>query len=61
VNALPGPFDPLDPEVFPSEPLDPVAYADAVERWVAAGATVVGGCCHTRPAHLDEVRRRLFT
>lgn len=61
VNALPGPFDPLDPEVFPSEPLDPVAYADAVERWVAAGATLVGGCCHTRPAHLDEVRRRLFT
>jgi S-methylmethionine-dependent homocysteine/selenocysteine methylase len=61
VNALPGPFDPLDPEVFPNEPLDPVAYADAVERWVAAGATLVGGCCHTRPAHLDEVRRRLFT
>ena len=60
-DALPGPFDPLDPEVVPSEPLGPSAYADAVERWVEAGATLVGGCCHTRPAHLDEVRGRLFT
>jgi len=58
-DALPGPFDPLDPEVIASEPLDPEAYADAVMRWVEAGATLVGGCCHTRPAHLDEVRRRL--
>ena len=58
-DALPGPFDPLDPEVVPSEDLSPEAYADAVMRWVEAGATLVGGCCHTRPAHLDEVRRRL--
>jgi len=58
-NALPGPFDPLDPEAISSEALGPEAYADAVERWVEAGATLVGGCCHTRPAHLDEVRRRL--
>jgi S-methylmethionine-dependent homocysteine/selenocysteine methylase len=27
--------------------------------WIDAGATLVGGCCHTRPAHLAEVRRRL--
>ena len=58
-DALPGPFDPLDPEVVPSAPLDPGAYADAVMSWVGAGATLVGGCCHTRPLHLDEVRRRL--
>jgi S-methylmethionine-dependent homocysteine/selenocysteine methylase len=59
-DALPGDFDPLDPEGFDSVPLDPVAYADRVEVWVAAGATLVGGCCHTGPAHLDEVRRRLL-
>jgi S-methylmethionine-dependent homocysteine/selenocysteine methylase len=58
-DALPGPFDARDPEASPSTPLDPVAYADAVEGWVAAGATLIGGCCHTRPAHMDEVRRRL--
>jgi S-methylmethionine-dependent homocysteine/selenocysteine methylase len=59
VDALPGAFDPLDPEAMDSRALDPVAYADAVQAWVAAGATLIGGCCHTRPAHLDEVRRRL--
>jgi len=59
VDALPGPFDPLDPETFESRPLDPVEYAAAVERWVAAGATLVGGCCHTGPAHIDEIRSRL--
>ena len=59
VDALVGEFNPLDPESTPGRPLDPVAYADAVENWIAAGATLVGGCCHTGPAHLDEVRRRL--
>ena len=32
--------------------LDPPAYRAHVERWWAAGATVVGGCCGTRPAHI---------
>jgi len=58
-DALPGDFDPLDPEEVPSTDLDPRAYAEAALRWVEAGATLIGGCCHTRPAHLDEVRRRL--
>ena len=58
-DALPGDFNPLDPEEVPSTDLDPRAYADAALRWVEAGATLIGGCCHTRPAHLDEVRRRL--
>ncbi|MDE0891244.1 MAG: homocysteine S-methyltransferase family protein [Planctomycetota bacterium] len=58
-NSLPGIFDPLDPETAPSEPLGPAAYADAVMRWVSAGATLVGGCCHTSPAHIAEVRSRL--
>jgi homocysteine S-methyltransferase len=58
-DALPGDFDPFDPEAAPTNPLDPVAYADRVEEWIAAGATLIGGCCHTGPAHLDEVRRRV--
>ena len=58
-DALPGDFDPLDPEEVPYADLDPRAYAEAALRWVEAGATLIGGCCHTRPAHLDEVRRRL--
>ena len=32
--------------------LEPPAYLGFVESWLAKGATVVGGCCGTRPAHI---------
>lgn len=40
------------------EDLAPDAYADAAARWVAAGASVVGGCCETDPLHIAELQRR---
>lgn len=58
-NALPGPFNPQDPEDFPQQPLDEKRYADAVEKWVATGARIVGGCCFTRPSYIEEIRQRL--
>jgi S-methylmethionine-dependent homocysteine/selenocysteine methylase len=36
--------------------LDPTAYAAEVGKWIEAGATLVGGCCSTRPAHIAEIR-----
>jgi S-methylmethionine-dependent homocysteine/selenocysteine methylase len=36
--------------------LDPDAYADHAIQWLAAGATVIGGCCGTRPAHIQKLR-----
>ncbi len=36
--------------------LDPAAYAAHAARWLAAGATVIGGCCGTRPAHIACLR-----
>ena len=36
--------------------LDPEADAAHVADWLAAGATVVGGCCGTRPAHIAGIR-----
>lgn len=36
--------------------LDPERYAAHVADWLAAGATVVGGCCGTRPAHISKMR-----
>jgi S-methylmethionine-dependent homocysteine/selenocysteine methylase len=36
--------------------LDPEHYAAHVADWLAAGATVVGGCCGTRPAHIAKIR-----
>jgi S-methylmethionine-dependent homocysteine/selenocysteine methylase len=38
-------------------PLDVEGYATVVESWLAAGATIVGGCCQTRPAHVARLRR----
>jgi S-methylmethionine-dependent homocysteine/selenocysteine methylase len=36
--------------------LDPERYALHAADWLAAGATVVGGCCGTRPVHTDRLR-----
>jgi homocysteine S-methyltransferase len=49
----------IAPEQLPRTPLDVDGYAAAVARWIEAGATLVGGCCHTRPAHIARVRRWL--
>ncbi len=38
---------------------DPVeasrAYARLARTWIAAGATIIGGCCGTGPAHIAEL------
>jgi S-methylmethionine-dependent homocysteine/selenocysteine methylase len=39
--------------------LDPEAYTAHAQRWLAAGATVIGGCCGTRPAHIARLRELL--
>lgn len=39
--------------------LDPQTYADFVDKWVAQGATIVGGCCEVGPDHIREMARRL--
>ncbi|WP_416241735.1 homocysteine S-methyltransferase family protein [Eggerthella sinensis] len=35
--------------------LGPDAFARAMEPLVAAGATMVGGCCGTGPAHIERL------
>ena len=37
----------------------PTYFADAVARFLAAGATIVGGCCGTTPAHIALMRQAL--
>lgn len=36
--------------------LDPATYANHAAAWLDAGATVIGGCCGTRPAHIAALR-----
>jgi 5-methyltetrahydrofolate--homocysteine methyltransferase len=38
--------------------LAPEAFADGMAEVVAAGASLVGGCCGTTPAHIAELARR---
>ena len=39
--------------------LSPEAYADALKRITAAGATVIGGCCGTTPQHISAAAKCL--
>ena len=39
--------------------MTPARYADFAMAWVGMGATIVGGCCETGPAHIAEIARRL--
>jgi S-methylmethionine-dependent homocysteine/selenocysteine methylase len=36
--------------------LDPENYAAYAREWLENGATVVGGCCGTRPSHIAKIR-----
>jgi methionine synthase I (cobalamin-dependent) len=38
---------------------DPTEYADTAIEMRDAGATIVGGCCGTTPAHLEAIAARL--
>ena len=38
--------------------LDPPRYLQWVERWIACGATLVGGCCGIGPEHIAAIRDR---
>ena len=39
--------------------LDPERYLVWAEKWVAAGATIVGGCCGIGPDHIAALAREL--
>jgi len=39
--------------------MTPARYADFAQLWVGMGATIIGGCCETTPAHIAEIARRL--
>jgi len=44
---------------FAATPLDIRAYVEAAAQWVEAGARIVGGCCGTRPEHIEALKRGL--
>jgi homocysteine S-methyltransferase len=38
---------------------DAEAFAEAAVAWRQAGASLIGGCCRTGPAHIAALRARL--
>jgi S-methylmethionine-dependent homocysteine/selenocysteine methylase len=41
------------------QPIGVQDYAQAVGGWLRAGASLVGGCCGTGPAHIQALRRQI--
>ena len=39
--------------------IDEKEYAEEAQKWVKEGATIVAGCCRTRPAHIEEIIKTL--
>lgn len=39
--------------------VSPSAYAAQVKQWLAAGASVVGGCCEITPTHIQRLSEEL--
>ena len=32
---------------------------DLLTKWIDQGATILAGCCRTRPSHIEEMTERL--
>jgi homocysteine S-methyltransferase len=39
--------------------MGPDIYAEHAMGWIARGATIVGGCCETGPAHIAAIARAI--
>jgi len=57
-----GRYDPpswkfeFHPQFTETDAWPPARYAGAAKKWRDLGATVLGGCCGTTPAHIEAVR-----
>ncbi len=44
-----------EPLRTPSAKLNPQEYAGVASAWIELGATIIGGCCDTDPAHIAAI------
>jgi 5-methyltetrahydrofolate--homocysteine methyltransferase len=49
----------LDAEGRPTYSVTPQEMGARVSEWLAAGASIVGGCCGTSPEHLREIAKNV--
>lgn len=60
ISSLPRPEEPTAPAYCPRHDLTSEAYTAFALRWIALGATIVGGCCEVGPAHIRHLHDRLI-
>ena len=39
--------------------IDDQEYFNEVEKWISEGKNIIGGCCRTRPAHIQTIVEKL--
>lgn len=44
-----------EPQQVPEKLLSPDDYAAIAQEWIAAGATLIGGCCDTNPEYIRKL------
>lgn len=49
----------IDDEGRAVYPMEPVAFGESMKRLIAAGASIVGGCCGTTPDHIAALHAAL--
>jgi homocysteine S-methyltransferase len=42
-----------------TDAVEPAQYAEYAQRWIEAGATIVGGCCGTTPQTIQAIAERV--
>ena len=42
-----------------AEPINEEIYLEEVRNWIKAGASIIGGCCRTKPSYIKELSRNL--
>ena len=60
ITGLPLPEGDHAPAYCARHDLTPEAYGNFAMRWIAQGATIVGGCCEVGPAHIRHLHARLL-
>ncbi len=59
ISVMPNAGLPINVDGEAVYPMEPEPFSDMVAEFVRWGVNVVGGCCGTRPEHLDQLYRKV--
>jgi 5-methyltetrahydrofolate--homocysteine methyltransferase len=59
ISVLPNAGLPINVDGEAVYPMEPEPFSEMVSEFTRWGVNVVGGCCGTRPAHLDHLYRKV--